>query len=379
MLKVIEYIKSHKNWEDDLAQSPYCISVSKDNMYGRNLALLKYNQISSDFNNEIVRECRGLIIDIDSLEPVSVPFYKFGNYGESYCPEIDWKSAKITQKIDGSLIKIVRLGNDLLISTNGTIDASKAEVSQNLDFKYSNYKELIENAEPLKSISKDKWLDLFEENYTYMFELISPYNKVVIPYEGINLCLIGVRNNKSLEEILIYDHPLAKIFKTPKQYGFKSLDECILAANELPYTEEGYVVVDKNFNRVKVKSPSYVAVHHLKGQGILTPKKAMILIVNNEIDEFLNYFSEYKLNIQRMLDGYHSLINAIDDEYNSNIDYINSLESRKDKAQYILKNCKFSNYMFKAIDNKYDCAMQYISDLTYDKLADMVEDFIKNA
>jgi hypothetical protein len=31
--------------------------------------------------------------------------------------------------------------------------------------------------------------------------------------------------------------------------------------------DEGYVIVDANFNRVKVKKPAYVAVHHLKGKS----------------------------------------------------------------------------------------------------------------
>ena len=63
--------------------------------------MLKYSQIDSDFNLRIVRECRGLILDEDTLEVVCHPFDKFGNYGESYCPEIDWKSCYVTEKIDG--------------------------------------------------------------------------------------------------------------------------------------------------------------------------------------------------------------------------------------------------------------------------------------
>ena len=101
MLKVLEYIKGHKDWEELLSQAPYFIKISRDVMFGKRLIMLKYNQLDSDFNEEIVRECRGLIIDEDSLEPVSVPFFKFGNYGESYCPEIDWESAVITEKRDG--------------------------------------------------------------------------------------------------------------------------------------------------------------------------------------------------------------------------------------------------------------------------------------
>jgi len=86
ILKVIELIKNNPNWREILSESPYCITIKDDGDF----ILLKYSQIDSDFNNEIVRECRGLIIH-KNFNPVCVPFYKFGNYGESYADNIDEK------------------------------------------------------------------------------------------------------------------------------------------------------------------------------------------------------------------------------------------------------------------------------------------------
>lgn len=374
MLKLVEFIHSHDNWEELLSNDPYNIKISKDSLYGHDLMLFKYNQLSSDFNNDIVRECRGLILDENTLEPVCVPFFKFGNYGESYCPNIDWKSAKITQKIDGSLIKIVRLGNDLLISTNGSIDASKALVTQAFECEYDSYRDLVEHAEPLVSIDKNDWLNLFEENYTYMFELTSPYNKVVIPYSGIKLTLIGVRDNISLKEISIYEHELSKVFDVPNRYSFASLNDCIKSAQLLPYDEEGYVVVDGNFNRVKVKSTAYVAVHHLKGEGILTPRKALELLRANEISEFLNYFSEYRVNFENLGKRYEQLIQTIQQEWLDNQDNIERLDSRKDKALYIQNHCHYQPFMFGMISNKFCNSKQYIDSLVTDKLLQLLED-----
>lgn len=374
MLKLVEFIHSHDNWEELLSKDPYNIKISKDSLYGHDLMLFKYNQLSSDFNNDIVRECRGLILDENTLEPVCVPFFKFGNYGESYCPNIDWKSAKITQKIDGSLIKIVRLGNDLLISTNGSIDASKALVTQAFECEYDSYRDLVEHAEPLVSIDKNDWLNLFEENYTYMFELTSPYNKVVIPYSGIKLTLIGVRDNISLKEISIYEHELSKVFDVPNRYSFASLNDCIKSAQLLPYDEEGYVVVDGNFNRVKVKSTAYVAVHHLKGEGILTPRKALELLRANEISEFLNYFSEYRVNFENLGKRYEQLIQTIQQEWLDNQDNIERLDSRKDKALYIQNHCHYQPFMFGMISNKFCNSKQYIDSLVTDKLLQLLED-----
>lgn len=101
MLKVQEFIKNNKDWRVLLANAPYFLVISDKEMYGRNLVCLKYNQIESDFSQEIVRECRGLILDADTAEIVCYPFYKFFNYGEANQAEIDWSSAYVTEKLDG--------------------------------------------------------------------------------------------------------------------------------------------------------------------------------------------------------------------------------------------------------------------------------------
>ena len=101
MLKVIEFIKNNHEWRELLSGEPYNIKISGDGGF----IMLKYSQINSDFSNEIVRECRGLILD-EKFNPACVPFYKFGNYGESYAADIDWNSAVVEEKIDGSLIKV---------------------------------------------------------------------------------------------------------------------------------------------------------------------------------------------------------------------------------------------------------------------------------
>jgi len=79
-LDIQKFIREHSDWERALMEKPYCIGIQKDRMFGRNLVLFKYSQIDSDFHLPIVRECRGLILDRDTLEPVCVPFFKFGNF-----------------------------------------------------------------------------------------------------------------------------------------------------------------------------------------------------------------------------------------------------------------------------------------------------------
>ena len=101
-LLVVDFIKTHPdNWEQLLQEAPYFITISRDEKFGRKFVMFKYSQIESNFNIPLVRECRGLILDEDTLEHISVPFFKFGNAGESYCPEIDWSSCWVGEKLDG--------------------------------------------------------------------------------------------------------------------------------------------------------------------------------------------------------------------------------------------------------------------------------------
>lgn len=101
-MELLKFIKDNANWEELLTKKPYCLKIKKDEDY----TILSYNQIESDFYNPIVRECRGIILENSTLTPVCVPFYKFGNYGEGYVPDIDWSSARTQEKVDGSLIKV---------------------------------------------------------------------------------------------------------------------------------------------------------------------------------------------------------------------------------------------------------------------------------
>lgn len=101
MLKVQEFIRGNTDWECLLSSEPYCISISHDSMYGRDLVMFKYDQTRSDLSIPLVQECRGLILDANTFEVVSFPFVKFFNYGEPLAVDIDWSSAQVTQKLDG--------------------------------------------------------------------------------------------------------------------------------------------------------------------------------------------------------------------------------------------------------------------------------------
>jgi hypothetical protein len=57
-----------------------------------------------------------------------------------------------------------------------------------------------------------------------------------------------------------------------------------------PLAQEGYVIVDSAFRRIKVKHPGYVAIHHAK-DGV-SPRSLLEIVRRGEAPEFLAHFPE---------------------------------------------------------------------------------------
>lgn len=376
------FIEQHSDWENLLGEAPYHIKVSHETMFGRRLVMFKYSQFDSDFMNPLVRECRGIILDEDTFDVVSYAFDKFGNYGEPYCPEIDWKTARVGEKLDGSLCKFVKFpGGNLLVSTNGSIDAFKTGLQDQIGCPYKTFGELIVKALELEmtrhALIGDPmpWMSsMLEPGKTYMFELTSPWNKIVVPQTETRLNFLGCRDNAAFEETYFTDHPLAKIFRTPAVFPLGSLDDCIAAAKELTLDHEGYVVCDAAFNRVKVKSPMYVSAHYMRSDdGSLSYRRAAELIKENQTDEFLTYFPEYREDFRKMRVALDSLAAEIDSAFAA-LSAL-GLQARKDQAAWIMSNAKeMSGCLFKMLDGKVASGREWVYALSADKMADALKD-----
>lgn len=342
MLELQKFINEHKDWETLLTNPPYNLKINRDNDY----IIFKYDQITADFNLQLVRECRGIILKDKTFEIVCFPFMKFGNYGESYCPEIDWEHCSVQEKVDGSLMK-VWFDNGWHISTNGTIDAFKAEV-MGIDEKHS-YGSMFLKACP---IEEHELFEKLNQDYTYMFELVSPETRVVIPYKTAKLYFLGFRNNKTKQEFFPEEHnELCKLFDIPKRYNMHTLEDVKEAADKLPWNEEGYVVCDRAFNRVKIKSPEYVKAHYSRTNGAITLERLVNIILNNEVDEFLIYAEEYKGKIKEITDKMQEFkIRVIQEAREAKKEFAFSIKDKPSAVKSFLFKCFNINVLTPAFD-----------------------------
>ena len=363
MNKLQELIKLNSNWKELLEQKN--IKIKEDKYF----YIFNY-RIGADFFDIVVRNCRGIILDKNDFSVACYPFDKFGNYSEHYADKIDWSTAKCQEKLDGSIVKLFwnKYTNEWQWATNGIIDARTADCNSILS---ETFYDIIQKADNLKDIDFDN----LDKTKTYIFELTGPENQIVIKYDKIHLYHIGTRSNITGEE---FNDNIG--IEKPKEYPIHNFDDCLKAVEELNKTDivehEGFVVVDGNWNRIKVKNAEYLMMHHLANNGQLVTNKSKILELLQSDDfneeEILKQYPDYK----EVFDYYKSEIDRVLKEVD---DYIWSVRqfyyscgmNRKTVANTI-KGDKYAFLGFKALDNDKE-ADELLKELPKNKYYDFIE------
>lgn len=303
------------------------VIIKQDN----DLTLLKYHQFETP-RNHLTNQCRGTIVNDERI--VCRGFYRFFNYGEEEASVIDWDTAVVQEKLDGSLIRFFFYHGWWHIATNGIIDAHDADME---GVKYNNFYDLVNDY--LESNNLWDELQKFDPDYTYLFELTSPYNRVVVPYKNTTLTFITRIHNETGKEAGNHTN-----FQSVKEYHIGK-DECFKKVDEMPYSEEGYVVKDGNNNRIKVKSPAYVRVHRIKGDTSPTAKHILEMIHSGEHTEFLSYFPEYK-------EGFDIVWGKLKNyEYHAHKNF-ERCKGVKRKNIGAVADMMYAGYVYKKLDNE---------------------------
>ena len=352
---ICNYIGTHPNtWEEDFKELG--ILVNKEEPY----AIFNYG-IMCDFYNPLIQEARGIIIDVNKLEVVCWPFRKFGNHVEGYADEIDWSTARVQEKLDGSICKLWfdNYKNTWRFSTNSRITPDRL------------FSKLLKKASFFSKLNTEK---LDTEN-TYIFELTSPENQIVVKNPFTKLYHIGTRSNKTGREFVKNIG-----IEQPKEYALSCLEDCLVAVSELnknskEVEHEGFVVVDENFNRVKIKCPEYLLIHHTLDKTM--DKKFFIQLVTNydnlsesfleQYPQFKKVYKYYEWQYSEFLYEIEKIMNyarALYEEYSCD---------RKAVARTI-KDLPFSFYGFKALNNNMT-PEELVNQFNFDGLLNYVKEY----
>lgn len=302
--------------------------------------VLNYCQIESPKSHPYVMQSRGVVLTED-FDVLALPFDRFFNFGEveNHENRIDWSKAECVEKVDGSLIKIYWDGLKWCIATRSTAFAESDVYGFPLTFKDLVLRAL--GCEDDKSFQLKCMFNL-TFNKTYLFEVTARENRVVTQYNGYTLWWLGTRCN-STGRFENHDTCVTALgAKLPRKFKFDTTENCMKTAQSLPDLQEGYVIYQDGVPVCKIKSPAYVAVHHIKSEG-LNPKRIAQLVLANEQGEYLTYFGEDYQYIEPYEIAFHKLKCEMVDVYNQ----FKDLESQKDFALSV-KDYPYSSALFKA-------------------------------
>lgn len=337
MLEVQKYLKSGKTLED--LKTEFDIGAS----HHPTLPIFNLNYgLDTPKLHPFSIECRSLCLD-KNFDLVARAFPRFFNLHEAL--EINdkfvWDSFIADEKTDGSLIKYFNYRGQWIVSTRSGFGDNNVEDS-GVTFSELFYKAF--DPDDAKNLS---------EHVSYVFELVSPLNKVVREYPETRLYLLAAYQGE-IEMSSLYCDKIAQLISChrPQKYEFRSANQIYDFIRKVEISDptfEGLVIRDFNGLRIKIKSTSYLALHRLRGEGKnrFSPKYLVPLLLANDVDELVSYFQEVKDTVDQVRDRLELHETRICDLWEK----VKGIESQKDFALAIKNETPFTGMLFTARKN----------------------------
>jgi RNA ligase. len=280
--------------------------------------------------NDVTMQARGLITKPDGTIK-SHCLEKFFNL-EEYQGRIPLKHLRpfiITEKMDGSLGISYVIDGKLYIATRGSFVSEQAiKANDILQKKYSNF--------------------TFDPNWTYLFEILYPQNRIVVSYgDTEDLILLTAIHTETGNELDI--HLLDWPFPVVKRYdGINDIND--LKKLEEP-NKEGFVIRFGNGLHLKAKFSEYVRLHKLITQ--CTARTIWELLRNNQEfddllekvpDEFFSWVETTRNTLQTQFNNIEIFAREI-------FNQVKDLPTRKEQATIVIKHA-YSAVTFSMLDGK---------------------------
>lgn len=338
MLETRRFLKRH-SMNFDLLTKQLGIKVNINKQDDR--VILNYSQIDSPKTHPVVMECRGLTLDFETGELIARSFPRFFNAGEVPV-EFNWNDCTATHKEDGSLLLVFMHQGQWKFQTRNSFAAGIVtnfwNESQNI-----TWEDLAK-----KALLKTDFFYYAIQDFTYVFELCSPFNKIVRSYDTEQVYLLSVfYDEKECSEHRIDCIAQDLRIKRPHKVKCNSLNDALDFVNrvsEEDRTFEGVVMRDYRGVRLKIKSKKYLELsRRLNNGNIFLDKYLIPAILDGEKDEILTYFPELK---GRICELETKLSNSWKEA--SNFWYCYHDEPNQKKFALAVANCKYKAALFKA-------------------------------
>ena len=223
--------------------------------------------------NFFERVSRGLILHAKTGEVVARAFDKFFNW-HSYGRVTEAPISRVMEKMDGSLGILYRDGHDYKVATRSDFKNPQCQFANTF-------------------IKRFDLSDLAEE-YTLIFEIIYPKNRIIVDYrDREDLVLLGIRNRFTGDFLNWQDvQVLAKKygFNLPTIYHFNTVNDLLENIEQLEGLNEGYVVEFNDGQFFKFKGKRYLEISSLDVG--LTFQNVVSALEENRYDAFITRLPE---------------------------------------------------------------------------------------
>jgi hypothetical protein len=287
---VVEYLRTHST--ADLMRD-HGVKVSVGTRAYK--ASLNYDQIAAKESDALANECRALVLATHDGRPwpesgpvgetivLARAFDRFFNHGtgQAHAIDFDCPETRIFEKLDGTLILVYfdTHANEWCIATRSVPDADKPlngmALSGEGEWTFSSlFKMALRES---CGLSFDELTRTMDDAITYIYELTTPWNMIVVRHETCRVHLLATRDRFDGE--LHPERMHAPPVPVCPSHPVRSLGELFALLDARPPTEsEGVVVRMRGFRRVKVKSAAYVAATRLK-ESVGTSVRSMLEVV----------------------------------------------------------------------------------------------------
>lgn len=251
-LEIQKYLRS-KNLQDLIWD--YDLQTFESEKYPE-LICFDYSILSPQ-NEQITREARGLVLEKNTwdIKCMSMLSFQFEN------ELLNFENANAFVKYDGCLVILYFYQNTWITATRFSVDGNCYVASAYSREKDITWKDLFFETLTGMGIDKSDFLSKLNEEYCYSFEMCTKFNKNIAVYQEDFIKLISITNVKDIQEIDILTNELLYFYPDlePEHLKIQSKFEIedILSQNIPGYELEGYVVTDKNFNRIKMRNPNF--------------------------------------------------------------------------------------------------------------------------
>lgn len=376
---VIDYLKTHTLQELELEHGV----VGRLNVASNKLSL-NYDQILVKNGDPLAEQCRGMVVRpampmtaddvltrvVGEVDVLAWPMDRFYNLGDASGADVWWSDPelRVYEKLDGTMI-VMYYDHALNQWFTATRSVSEADLPINAghieigDMTFSGLFRLgLETT--WKSVydpaTADEILSSFETDLTYVFELTSQHNRIVVKYDEPRVTLLAARHTGSGHEVSIHQltsdlHWLPR----PKTWSLKDPEAIAAFVNEAdPAALEGAVACDSRYRRLKIKNKAWVLSSRAKDLVTTSRRNAVEAMLSGTIDDVIPLVAEdigqELLAMQDRLRAYLKRVDANFNEWKAEAD-----GSRKRFAELVNLSGDWATPYFQLMDGKGQGALDW--------------------